>query len=655
MRILKSSLGLLFIPTIILLLYHGDWLIFSKMPLWHTALHVEFAEKSLFFKNLNSLSPLNLLGQSIFENPTIGLFSPFNIFYLLLDSVLSFKLSLVCQYVFLFFGLYYLFSKNILWATCLSLSPLLYALPERSALGFIIWIPWFFYFFSKKGNWSFVGSFITLGFMAALGDIFITSLSLFLAIFIGNRPRKENMKKGILILAFLIAMIFPIYHQFFLQFPLSSRSHGIPLESAMAFSLHLYNLIEYFIIPISKHTGWFSTVNIGPHLFILIMIGYYRNPSKKVTLSLVSICFILLLTLGEIIPIVPWAFSSLFPFSSMRYPVKFLTYTYPFLFFIFAHIRNDKIFRNKYLITLCFFFAGFSIFLFPKSNLFEQKVLLNNSYLSYLNRTNTRLKVCDTGLFNKIKSRNFNTRGFLIANINSANNTGPDLAKILPCQALLIPQVRKWLGVTHLVTPFDNREDQLLREQGFIRVQSGKIALYQSTDSKLDEALIGQNFVYGSPLKFRGKQISKNHFRDDFRSINALSEKRLLVSSEYELFGGSLRKGKKRNPVLNCPEDLLKYKFFDNQISIHLKNKCDGILSIPWRLIPGWRAYVDGKELPILWVNGWTMGAMIKKDDQVIKFIYENSTIKRDFLISFLILFLLISGLFVINREKRFF
>ncbi len=78
-----------------------------------------------------------------------------------------------------------------------------------------------------------------------------------------------------------------------------------------------------------------------------------------------------------------------------------------------------------------------------------------------------------------------------------------------------------------------------------------------------------------------------------------------------------------------------------NDIDVLLAPGSDGVLAISDAWFPGWEVHVDGRERPLLRVNGAFKGVRVQAGDSVVRFSYEPSSFARGRIISILALSLL--------------
>lgn len=635
-------------PVLIFSLYHREWFFAESLPLWHTALHIELADKIYFLKHLSFFSNTNLLGQSLLENPGNNLINPFTIIHFIFNDVTSYKISVILQYVLFFIGIWSLIDKKkdisqgILISSIIVFSPLIISLPERSSLGIVCWLPWVFYFY-KNSRFLLASLFASL--MAFSGDPVLAFFTLLSGIFFFNRNEsKLNISLSVLL---FFALIFPVYSQFFYQFPLSSRSSGIPVNSVLAFSIPLRDLLDIFITHIGKPSKWFSSYSLGLPLFLLVISPLVIKRSKR-SIILVSLIFlIILLSLGSTFYPSTLIFKTVFPFTSWRYPAKFIIYCLVPIIILLEQVDLKK---NWLIILLGISFVH--LFTYPSIPTIPSNKILGSNFLPNIDRIAHRVKVCDKGIYGKFKSQNFNTRVFQIPNIKTTNNVGSDIVKIMPCQSVLHPSIRQWLGVTHLVTPFSEKEDQVIKASGFNLIQKSSTALYQSDSRKFSPLLatLSSRFKKGTSLKHIGHRLEENRYPQDFYGITSMRDNIFLLDSGISLFDGGIQYKNvsiEGNP--DCPTTSQNIKYIHSgKMQIDLTQKCSGLVAIPWRFMPGWRAVVGEEQRQIVRINNWTMGVFVKAEDKVILLDYKPLNSLRNLAISLL----LILGIFLIYLKS---
>lgn len=99
------------------------------------------------------------------------------------------------------------------------------------------------------------------------------------------------------------------------------------------------------------------------------------------------------------------------------------------------------------------------------------------------------------------------------------------------------------------------------------------------------------------------------------------------------------------SPLLRASAKIVRYE--DSLASVNVTSSDDGILILTDSYYPGWRAYVDGREITILRANHFFRGVPVTRGAHVVEFHYDPLSFKLGLLVSSLTLLciLVISGL----------
>jgi len=85
-------------------------------------------------------------------------------------------------------------------------------------------------------------------------------------------------------------------------------------------------------------------------------------------------------------------------------------------------------------------------------------------------------------------------------------------------------------------------------------------------------------------------------------------------------------------------------------INIRVEAMSDGLLVLSDQYYPGWRAYLDGAEVPLLRTNLVARGVIVPKGDHIVEFRFEPKSVRVGAGLSLLSL-LLIIGLWAVSRR----
>jgi hypothetical protein len=109
---------------------------------------------------------------------------------------------------------------------------------------------------------------------------------------------------------------------------------------------------------------------------------------------------------------------------------------------------------------------------------------------------------------------------------------------------------------------------------------------------------------------------------------------------------------KSRYPLI-AAVDIVRYEH--QSVSIHASLNDSGILVIADSYYPGWKAYVDGKEVPIMRANHFFRAVALSEGQHVVEFKYEPLSFKIGLLISLttIIALVIISMIVFLRNRKR--
>ncbi|MFQ5915424.1 MAG: YfhO family protein [Nitrospinota bacterium] len=186
----------------------------------------------------------------------------------------------------------------------------------------------------------------------------------------------------------------------------------------------------------------------------------------------------------------------------------------------------------------------------------------------------------------------------------------------------------KWLDLFNVkYVLLSNDEEDLLRPDKFRLVHSSEVRIYENTDV-LPRAFVVYDYeVEGDPARAI-RRLSDKSF--DYRSRVLLDEPlspdlgvRRVTPEREEPFSSS---------VAEAGAPLSEVRFLEyrpNEVTLRVKSDRPGFLFLADSYHPGWRAFVDGNQVPVVPANFIFRGVPVPKGEHEVKFQFRP----RSFLI----------------------
>ena len=498
--------------------------------------------------------------------------------------------------------------------------------------------------------------------------VFITLLGIFLFFLI--LTFQEEKEKRVKILkktggALFFSLILTILLSAIQLFPtselwrLSTRSAGLSFDSVTSFPYpfkHLLGFLSPYIFgspakgtypPFSSEWGifWENTAYIGivPLLFSFLALFFWRE--KLVKTGFILFVVSLFLVLGKNSPF--YFVFSFFPFTLFRVPSKFLlltTFALTLLAtFFFARIQGKKVFLS---LSFLFFFIDLFRFSYnyppitpasfwtntPPSAAFLQNkdgriatigatTLWNDTFLTsgwqdikpyayFQNSLYPNLNV----LFG-IPQIRINTGGLIPRRVSlfTALTSGVEIdEKEKTASISSITKNSFSLGnVKYIISPYT------ISDPSFTLVNK----IVPSDDLPLSPFLIYENKdvlprIY---IAFKGKKVDTlESFYRQLNSTEFIDNKEVLLEEENSLTSGQTTKDEEGSARITGGSA--------TDMSITTSSSKDGLLVVTDTYYPGWKAYVDGKETPIIMVNLTQRGIMLPKGNHLVRLSFYSQT-----------------------------
>ncbi len=246
------------------------------------------------------------------------------------------------------------------------------------------------------------------------------------------------------------------------------------------------------------------------------------------------------------------------------------------------------------------------------------------------------------------KKLRFDARLWRLPMVAAVDTSEAPVLKYVPIEHLPPRPTYAWLGVSHLVMPRVEaaRESELGARLG---LGAGEdmgdtgFALFP-----LDEATGPHCGVFFSRVAL-GAAMTIDMPRtgppvaDATPLARALAEGVALVDPRFRLNGDGLLGPLEAPPAAgDCAAPLLVPLGLEQpfiKIGANLDTPCAGVLSVPWRFLPGWRARVNGAPVDVVAVGGMTLGVPVPKGPSIVELDYLPTTAALVALSRFTLLF----------------
>lgn len=679
---------ILFFP----LYFQGQF--FSEVSPFHVLARIwHFFMQALVSGDPKWIYPGNSLGEPLFANTAFNLFTPqagIALFLYLIKgpsagietAILALKISFFLGFALLYAGgLLCLehfkleFKSKIIVLLAFVSGGLFWSAPLHNSFFFMAWGVFSLGTFlkamsheSKKilNPWGLLCIF-SLAFTFLSGDPLMPCYVLILGLFFHGHYQKEVMAKSLFILLSFLLLVSPFIYAMLELGPFIARGQGLSTRELLSYSLHPLRFIEFFVPYFSTLTQSQIDLTSGefkafryPSLFLnwplawAMLGGILSFIKDKKWPLLIVILAPLILSMGEFIWPLKWLWPRLLIFKSLRFPERFLLYFPLALLLLSGQGLKRKHYQTSTLglmliISWALFFALqplaskhklFSFSFMPYAKVSELTKALPSDFLLHKRGpflTLARYKGCFKGPKQQSDYLHLDLRGPGAMMTNNLSNSQGVFLQSLDCALLADSFWPKVLGISALIW----------------RDPSGEIST-QETEGSPQLAWAFNTFLIAPFLN----QHWANHER--FLEHPHFNPSAILtIDPTREVFEGKRIEHPQGIKALESfkQQDLntLEGPFFIHQeqafstMEISGSLKHDGLLVIPWRLLPGVRASLEGKPVGLLWAFETTMAVPIKAGNFRLQLFFEGQNYSFAFSSIFLI-FLIISIGYLVKR-----
>ena len=620
--------------------------------------HHGLSMKSYFFSKLRAgeltfFYPYNLLGASYLSNPQYGVFSPLEFLYLFFNPIKAYHLSFFLYYIVFSMGWLLAFTSLGISISSAMITIILFvasgffaSLAERLSLAPIVWTGFFVWSLSFKQHkilWnSLAGLFCSWVFYA--GDPILAFLVLIAGplwvIWFRNERVSLKIFHHLIVFFVFICLVIPCLYHIYLEYPLMFKSAGYWSQEAFRFSLDPRRFVEIpfaglILLVNPSDELWFRSLGLGFFPVCLLLIGLYKKSKNVLTwffvLFIVSLFY---LACGRFLPGNQFMWGKSGILHSWRFPERILLYA--FISFLpilavgvqtFIHFFKEKkwiVGSGIIFITLAQLYSSY-----PKPEFFPRSLATEAPpILKPLLKENESMRV--------IYCSNINTpawmrdfRGWGVAAVASPDAVHPSVLKAFDCSWVLHKPILQFLGVSHVLT---HESDADLSGLNFVS-KDRFYKIYSIPNSGPHWGIRTRNIKVMEFLASFSRQESYDLSQAYKEGLDEMVKGNLLVDPNWILRGGKPEKNQKYIHEIktlfsdSCTDQTQNIPLSLNsnmtEIELKLDNPCPSFLSIPWRFIPGWRAYINDQEAVIYRSAGVTMGLFLPKGHVSIVFEYR--------------------------------
>ncbi|MCP4504476.1 MAG: YfhO family protein [Deltaproteobacteria bacterium] len=457
---------------------------------------------------------------------------------------------------------------------------------------------------------------------------------------------------------------------------------------------------------------WYPSLSFGFIECAIWLLGtwaIFKNPSKRqkqiLGLFVVAILTSAFLTLGSHSALSAWIWENVPPFSKLRFPERMWRYVVFFSLPIWAigtevcvekcrflveeerqkqkyeQVRNTLAWSKRRQIFYRLLPAGlvvgatFELLLLAPSpltmNLAERihpPPLLQNLIDKSQKGDGIRI-----GVFNALRPETrFDFRHLRLPMLRTADTLGATALKYAPPEEFAFALAPRFYGLSHVVALQLKAWDENSRNETY-GLQNGKplgesgFSIYETRAGASNRALFLTNIRLGDVVKDvritasgipRGEfQDAKTAMKDGIFFVNetfSLDEKGRLVPLSSDVKKRLLLFTQARSEC-KAPISLTPFFLDDSRtkIDFDVDTPCPGVISIPWRLLPGWQVRVNDKPVGALQINDLTLGVLVNKGHSHLELRYAPRTLWTLWLSLFVLLLGMSSALLHWRREPQ--
>lgn len=626
----KQTVLLLLIPIATCLAVFYPLFFEDKLFAEITPLQIGYSIKDYFFTDFKFswIYSLNLMGDPILTNPTYGILSVQSISYLFLPNEMAYKFNYILGFL-----IFYIFSYKILQERSDKLTsallpilflstPLLLSMTQRQAFWQVVWIPATIYTFqiAIRTNSRFL--FFILGVLLSrsfsLGE---PLLFLLLPLIVHINTKFLVTNNYTFTISGLLLGLAPFLTYYLELRPLTFRYYGQSVETALSYSFdhtRVLELISKDLFQTYQSLTWFPSVSLGVSLFLIfIFILSKSRPSTIIPLVLIAIT-VVLLSLGINTDISSYLWTNTPLLNQLRFPEKLIVYLYVIILTT-VYLNSKMLLKSKVLSFLIIFGIFENIYNVPNFKYIAQESIVNKSFMKKYQGKNTRFMICTDGLRPFTSKIAPNLRAFGVATLNTTSNIASTALKLVNCRNILSDNNAKRLGVSHILASnlTKSEEGQLEKANWTLEQKDNLYSIYRLENSSPLTANFTTNSRLGRFLKYKGKKFNEN---------TAPNWEYTVVDDMFLLDNGALKRRRALLKESNCSEELeglqINSSFGSQKLEVITRNKCAGILQVPWYFTPGWKAYVNNTQVPIYRINDISMGLNLTKGTNKVQLLY---------------------------------
>lgn len=190
---------------------------------------------------------------------------------------------------------------------------------------------------------------------------------------------------------------------------------------------------------------------------------------------------------------------------------------------------------------------------------------------------------------------------------------------------------------------YESRKNEIIRDFIDDSPYAWK-TIYESEDEEL------KVFVYENELALPRAYLVDSYeiTHDEVQSLQAIKKNPLKLSSSVVLENGTPSFASAAIPTNPGQIDIVNYHINEVELSVKADRRCLAVLTDSY--YPGWNAFIDGVNTPILRANSLFRAVEIPPGEHTVVFRYQPSALKWGTIISLSTALFILIGLFVENR-----
>ncbi len=442
-------------------------------------------------------------------------------------------------------------------------------------------------------------------------------------------------------------------------FPFTDRGLGFGLRESLSYSTHFVRILDVispWLLPALSDpeypwpelrygisvVWWYPSLALGIIASTCFVLGagvsFKSRRGRMLLLLGFTIATLALgrhLRFGDLI----WTYSP--GLSTMRFPERLVRYAAVALLPIlaqglpvfFALLQKFTILRPRsvLLLVLSLSLVEMNIAL-PEAFLASHSQRQIPADLSFL-QNNARVHVCKNSLPETQAERPlphlFDVRAWRIQSMDGAEAVTAPLQKGLTCGNSLTDKMLNWQGVSHIMTPsaMDDSVSKIYHWPLVYNNRELNLAVYEVKNSGPSTGIFAADFSVDQVIKSietKMKIVPNVETGDAFDRISAGE---FFIHPKWNLDQAGRPVARKEMPVFSPPDQLpqeckgkghrqavpLTVSANFSRIEFSFEAECPGILTLPWRFLPGWRLTLNGSSENLLMINDLTLGVYFPK------------------------------------------